>query len=119
MEPAIFAYEIVKTQPVGWTINDSDEALIQEYEQEWSVRNLGQIVQIYKKVGRGVHCVETELEFFKVDRPGNIIPANRQALGEVVLSYDSTFTDGQSISAEDYILLTDCYKLNIKDICDE
>ena len=119
MEPAIFAYEIVKTQPVGWTNKDSDEALIQEYGEEWSIRNLGQIVEIYKKVGRGVHCFETELEFFKVDRPGNIIPANRQALGEIVLSYDSTFTNGQSISEDDYIQLTDCYKLNIKEIYNE
>jgi len=57
---------------------------------------------------------------FKVGRDGTtILPAGKTsapANSEIVLSYDYTYIDGQSLSAEDIAQLTDVYKLNIRDI---
>lgn len=100
VEPTLYAYEIYGQADTGY-----------------SLLAHGPLNQIYEKDRKGVYCVETEHEFFKVDRSGKIIvPANRSMYGKIVLSYDFTFYEGQEISDEDYVQLTDVYNLNIQEI---
>lgn len=87
---------------------------------EFSVFTLldhGSINLIYKKRSLGVHCIETDRELFKVNRTGTtIVPATRLSFGEIVLSDDWSFIDGQQLTRDDYIQLTKDYKLNIQDM---
>lgn len=100
VEPTLYAYEINGEADTGYTLLAH-----------------GPINEIYEKTRKGVYCVETEHEFFKVDRTGKfIVPANRSMYGKIVLSYDCTFYEGQVISDEDYVQLTDIYNLNIQEI---
>ena len=92
----------------------------------YNLTNLGRITHIYeKKSVRGfqwVNCIETDLGLFKVNRSGSsIVPVSNstQLGGEIVLSYDSTFINDQEVCGDDYIQLTDVYKLNIQDIMAE
>lgn len=99
MEPTIYVYGLLQESD-GHTLED-----------------LGHIIQIYQDKRRGVYCIETQHEFFKVDRSGKkIIPATRDTFAEIVLSYDYTFINGQPVTGDDYVQLTDVYKLNIQDI---
>ena len=99
-EPAIYVYGIIGEDSTGCTLED-----------------LGQLTEVYIKKGKGVHCIETEHHMFKVGRNGTTIaPAAGPSNSEIVLSYDFTYIDGQSLSAEDIAQLTDVYKLNIRDI---
>ena len=100
MEPKIYVYEIIG-----------------ETETGFSVLRHGPIIETYEKKRLGVHCLETEREMFKVNRTGtHIVPTLRAMYGEIVLSYDCTFHEGQKLSDEDYVQLTDVYKLNIQEI---
>ena len=99
-EPAIYVYCVTGEESTGYTLED-----------------LGQLTEVHVKKAKGVHCIETEHHMFKVGRNGTgIVPATSQANGEIVLSYDFTFIDGQPLSSEDIAQLTDVYKLNIRDI---
>lgn len=100
VEPTLYAYEVNGEADTGYTLLAH-----------------GPINKIYEKSHKGVYCVETKHEFFKVDRSGKIIvPANRSMYGKIVLSYDCTFYEGQEVSDADYVQLTDVYKLNIQEI---
>lgn len=102
MDSEINVYEIAGQEPIGFTLL---------YH--------GPIVEVFQKKRYGVHCIETENEFFKVSRDGNIIvPVLRPSIGKIVLSYDSSFYNGD-ITYDNYIELTQEYNLNIQDIYNE
>ena len=101
-EPVIYVYGVNGEESTGYTLED-----------------FGQLTEVYVKKGKGVHCIETEHHMFKVGRNGTtIVPAAGPTNSEIVLSYDYTYIDGQSLSAGDIAQLTDVYKLNIRDIMD-
>ena len=99
-EPTIYVYGVIGEESTGYTLED-----------------LGQLTEVYVNKAKGVHCIETERHMFKVGRDGiAIVPVVGPADSEIVLSYDYSYIDGQSLSAADIAQLTDVYKLNIRDI---
>ena len=99
-DPTIYVYGVIGKESTGYTLED-----------------LGQLTEVHIKKGKGVHCIETQHHMFKVGRSGTAIaPAAGPSNSEIVLSYDFTYIDGQSLTAADIAQLTDVYKLNIRDI---
>ena len=101
-DPTIYVYGVIGEESTGYTLED-----------------LGHLTELHINKPKGVHCIETEHHMFKVGRNGTlIVPASGPSNSEIVLSYDFTYIDGQSLSAADIAQLTDVYKLNIRDIMD-
>jgi hypothetical protein len=81
------------------------------------IQKKGLITDIYEKINKGIICIETNEELFKVNRSGStIVPVLPGYRGNIVLSYDSSFIDGQNLKLQEYLNLTNKDKLNIQNI---